>query len=131
MMLTHQEIYAKVQKAVAESLNVDEEDIHPAARLLADLGAESIDFLDLVFRLEQGFGIEIPRSELFPESIFKGDPEFVQDGKITAKGLAELQSKMPFADLTQFENAPTLSGISDLFTVQMITRYVGTKLDRR
>ena len=129
-MLTQQEIYAKVQKAVAESLSVNEDEVQPVARLQGDLGAESIDYLDLVFRLEQEFGIKIPRGELFPESIFKGDPEFVRDGKITPEGLAELRSKMPFCDLTEFETNPTLNGISDLFTVQMITRYIGSKLDR-
>ena len=130
-MLTQQEICAKVQKAVAESLNVNEGEVQPAARLQGDLGAESIDYLDLVFRLEQEFGVKIPRGELFPESIFRGDPEFVQDGKVTPKGLAELRSKMPFADLTEFEKDPTMNGISDLFTVQMITRYIGSKLDGR
>ena len=54
-------------------------------------GAESIDFLDIVFRLEREFGIKIPRGELFPEAIFQGDPEFVQNGKVTDKGLAELR----------------------------------------
>ncbi len=130
-MLTQQEIYAKIQKAVVESLNVSEDEVRPDARLQGDLGAESIDYLDLVFRLEQEFGVNIPRGELFPESIFKGDPEFVQGGKVTPRGLAELRSKMPFADLTEFEKNPALNGISDLFTVQMITRYIGSKLDGR
>jgi acyl carrier protein len=130
-MLTQQEICAKVQKAVAESLNVNEGEVQPAARLQGDLGAESIDYLDLVFQLEQEFGVKIPRGELFPESIFRGDPEFVQDRKVTPKGLAELRTKMPFADLTEFEKDPTMNGISDLFTVQMITRYIGSKLDGR
>src|SRR5690348_1765161 len=96
-------IYGKVSKVLAESLNVDEDEIKPDATLQGDLGAESIDFLDIVFRLEREFGIKIPRGELFPESIFQGDPEFVQNGKVTDKGLAELRSRMPFADLSKFE----------------------------
>jgi hypothetical protein len=93
-----------------------------------DLGAESIDFLDIVFRLEREFGIKIPRGELFPESIFQGDPDFVQDGKVTAKGLAELKAKMPYADLSKFEENPEVSAMSDLFTVELIARYVEGKL---
>jgi acyl carrier protein len=127
-MPSQEEIYSKVSATLVEALNVDEEDIKPTATLQGDLGAESIDFLDIVFRLEREFGIKIPRGELFPESIFQGDPDFVQDGRVTEKGLAELRARMPFADLSQFEKNPDLSGISDLFTVQMITRYIQGKL---
>src|SRR6476646_10569776 len=102
-MPSRDEIYTKVSATLVEALNVDEEDIKPTATLQGDLGAESIDFLDIVFRLEREFGIKIPRNELFPESIFQGDPEFVEDGRVTPKGLEELRSKMPYADLTKFE----------------------------
>jgi acyl carrier protein len=127
-MPNQEEIYARVSATLAEALNVDEEEIRPTATLQGDLGAESIDLLDIVFRLERGFGIKIPRGELFPESIFQGDPEFVQDGRVTEKGLAELRARMPFADLSEFEQAPEVSAIGDLFTVAMITRYVVGKL---
>ena len=127
-MPTQEEIYSKVSSTLVEALNVDEEDIKPTATLQGDLGAESIDFLDIVFRLEREFGIKIPRGELFPESIFQGDPEFVQNGRVTDKGLAELRARMPFADLSDFEKNPDVSGISDLFTVEMITRYIEGKL---
>ncbi len=127
-MPTQEEIFSKVSATLIEALNVDEEDIKPESTLQGDLGAESIDFLDIVFRLEREFGIKIPRGELFPESIFQGDPEFVQNGKVTDKGLAELRARMPFADLSTFEQNPELTGISDLFTVDMITRYIQLKL---
>ena len=127
-MPTQEEIYTKVSATLVEALNVDEEDISPAATLQGDLGAESIDFLDIVFRLEREFGIKIPRGELFPESIFQGDPEFVQNGRVTEKGLAELRARMPFADLAEFEKDPEVSHISNLFTVELITRYIQGKL---
>lgn len=130
-MPSTEEIYSKVSATLVEALNVDEEDIKPTATLQGDLGAESIDFLDIVFRLEREFGIKIPRGELFPESIFQGDPEFVQDGKVTPKGLAELRERLPFADLSNFEKNPELSAISDLFTVDMITRYIQGKLQEK
>jgi acyl carrier protein len=121
-------IYEKVAATVVEALNVDEEDVQPTSTLQGDLGAESIDFLDIVFRLERQFGIKIQRGELFPESIFQGDPDFVQDGKVTAKGLEELRQRMPFADLSQFEKDPEVGHLSDLFTVGLIARYVQGKL---
>jgi acyl carrier protein len=127
-MPSQEEIYSKVSATLVEALNVDEDEIQPDATLQGDLGAESIDFLDIVFRLEREFGIKIPRGELFPESIFQGDPEFVQEGKVTDKGLDELRTRMPFADLSQFEQDPQLSNLSDLFTVDLITRYIEEKL---
>jgi acyl carrier protein len=127
-MLTQDEIYQKVSETLVEALNVDEDQITPAATLQGDLGAESIDFLDIVFRLEREFGIKIPRGELFPESIFQGDPEFVQDGKITDKGMKELEQRMPFADLAKFKQNPDFEGLRDLFTVDLISRYIQSKL---
>jgi acyl carrier protein len=127
-MPTQEEIFSKVSETLVEALNVDEEDIRPDSTLQGDLGAESIDFLDIVFRLEREFGIKIPRGELFPESIFQGDPEFVQNGVVTAKGMQELRERMPFADLSKFEKDPQLAHIGDLFTVELITRYINGKL---
>jgi acyl carrier protein len=127
-MPSQDEIYTKVSATLVEALNVDEEDIKPTSTLQGDLGAESIDFLDIVFRLEREFGIKIPRGELFPESIFQGDPEFVQNGRVTDKGLDELRTRMPFADLSAFEKNPEVGKLSDLFTVDLITRYIQGKL---
>src|SRR5881409_3524903 len=127
-MPSQEEIYTKVSATLVEALNVDEDDIKPTATLQGDLGAESIDFLDIVFRLERGFGIKIPRGELFPESIFKGDAEFVQDGVVTAKGLTDLRTAMPYADIDRFAEDPQISHIGDLFTVNMIAKYVEGKL---
>ena len=127
-MPTRDEIYTKVSATLVEALNVDEEDVTPEATLQGDLGAESIDFLDIVFRLEREFGIKIDRNELFPESIFQGDPDFVQDGRVTPKGIAELKAKMPYADLKAFLADPQFERIGDLFTVDLITRYVQSKV---
>src|SRR5213083_996277 len=128
-MPSQDEIFAKVSATLVEALNVDEDEITPESTLQGDLGAESIDFLDIVFRLEREFGIKIPRGELFPESIFQGDPEFVQDGRVTEKGLQELKTRMPFADLSDFEKNPEVTHIGELFTVDLITRYIQGKLN--
>ena len=127
-MTPSREIQTKVASILAASLGVDEDDVIPSATLQGDLGAESIDFLDIVFRLEREFGIKIPRGELFPESIFQGDPDFVQNGRVTDKGLAELRARMPFADLGEFQKDRQVSHIGDLFTVDLIARYIQGKV---
>jgi acyl carrier protein len=124
------EIYGKVTRVLVDCLSVDEDDIRPTATLQGDLGAESIDFLDIVFRLERDFGIKIPRGELFPESIFQGDPDLVQEGRVTDRGMSVLRSQMPFADLDSFDTDRRLSAVSDLFTVNMVARYIAWKLDQ-
>jgi len=122
-------IYGKVTKVLAESLNVDEDEVTPAATLQGHLGAESIDFLDIVFRLEREFGIKILRGELFPESVFQGNSDFVLEGRVTDRGMGELHSRMPYADLSGFDHDRRLSAVSDLFTVDLVTRYVAWKLN--
>src|ERR1700682_2818182 len=118
-MPTYDEIYGKVQATLVDALGVDETDVTREATLQGDLGAESIDFLDIVFRLERNFGIKIPRGELFPENVVS-DPEMLSNGKLTAKGLEELKSRMPFADLSSFEANPEVEKIADLYTVDML-----------
>lgn len=130
-MPTQEEIFKKVSATLVEALNVDEDEISPSSTLNGDLGAESIDFLDIVFRLEREFGIKIPRNELFPEAIFQGDADFVKDGKVTEKGLSELREKMPFADLSTFEKNPQATDLSELFTVDLIARYIAGKLQAK
>jgi acyl carrier protein len=129
--MTHDQIFASVRSTLVEALNVDDNEVTPTARLRGDLNAESIDFLDIVFRLERQFNIKIPREDLFPESIFQGDPKFVVDGKVSPDGLLELQTRMPYADLTEFRKDPKMEKMEDLFTVDLIVRYlesrVGTK----
>ena len=126
-MPTHDEIYQKVQATLVDALGVDEEDVTHDATLQGDLGAESIDFLDIVFRLERNFGIKIPRGELFPENVVT-DPDMIKDGKLTAKGLDELKARMPYADLTEFAADPDVEQIGDLYTVDMLVHYVSSKL---
>jgi acyl carrier protein len=129
-MSASNEIYGRVTQVLVESLNVDEGDITPTATLQGDLGAESIDFLDIVFRLEREFGIRIPRGELFPDSVFQGDPDFVRDGRVTEQGMSELRSRMPHADLSAFDQDRRLTAVPDLFTVGLVTRYIAWKLGK-
>ena len=109
---------------------MDEEEVTPEATIIGDLGAESIDFLDIVFRLEKGFGIEIPRSELSPEDILT-NPTYVKDGKVSPEGIAELKQRMPFADLTKFEQNPSVQDFGNLLTVNDLCRFVESKVSAK
>ncbi|MEX1224878.1 MAG: acyl carrier protein [Pirellulales bacterium] len=126
-MPTQEEIFEKVQAALCDALAVDEEEVTPDATLVGDLGAESIDFLDIVFKLEKSFDIKIPRGELFPEDILT-DGEFVEDGKINEKGLAKLRERMPFANLDAIEENPNVQDFANNLTVQDMCNYVATKV---
>jgi len=126
-METKTDIFSKVQEALVDALGVDEEEVTPGATLQGDLGAESIDFLDIVFRLEKAFDIKIERGELFPEDILN-NVEFVEDGKVNAAGLAKLKERMPFADLSNFEADPNVLNLSKQLTVQDMCNFVEHKL---
>ena len=126
-MPTKDEVFEKIQAALVDALGVDEEDVKPEATLVGDLGAESIDFLDFVFRLEKGFNIKIPQGELMPEDVLK-DTRYVIDGKVTETGLAELRKRMPYANLDEFAQNPVVQDFTKLFTVADLCRFVEGKL---
>jgi len=129
-MPNQDEIYQKVTATLVDALGVDEDEVKPESTLRNDLGAESIDFLDIVFRLEKNFGIKIPRGELFPETLNEmNDATFVQDGKVTPRGIDELRARLPFADVDKFAQNPNAQELDDLFTVDMIVKYVASKLN--
>jgi len=123
-MPTREEVFQKVQETLVDALGVDEEEVVGTATLTGDLGAESIDFLDIVFRLEKNFNIKIPRGDLFPENILS-DPKYVNNGKLTPEGLEELKKRMPWANFDGLGDSPN---VQDLFTVDMIVDYVASKV---
>lgn len=127
MASSRDEVFAKVRDVLSDALGVDDDELVPEATLQGDLGAESIDFLDIVFRLEKEFSIKIPKGELFPDDIMN-NPDYIQDDKMTPSGLERLKSAMPHADFSQFEQEPYVSKMPDLFTVNTIVRYVENKL---
>src|SRR3954454_4822705 len=127
MAMWREEIYSKVQTVLVDALGVDEEEVTPNAVIRDDLGAESIDFLDIMFRLEKAFNIKIPKGEMMPENV-ANDPNIVKDGVVTPQGIAMLKEKMPHSDFSTFEADPKLDNMSKLFTVNAIVNYVQTKL---
>lgn len=125
-MPVNAEVFGKVKEALVDALGVEDDEVTEEATMVGDLGAESIDFLDIVFKLEKTFDIQIPREELFPEDILT-NAEFVSDGKVTGDGLAKLKERMPFADLTRFEKNPIVQDFGNLLTVKDLCNYVTTK----
>jgi acyl carrier protein len=128
MPMSEADVFAKVKETLVDALSVDEEQVVPQAKITADLGAESIDYLDIVFRLEKALNIKIPRGELFPDNVLS-NPQFVQEGKLTAAGLATLKERMPHVDFAEFQGNPDISRMADLFTVQTIVNYVTRKVN--
>ena len=129
MAVSRDEIFQKVQEVMVDALGVDDDEVTAEATLMGDLGAESIDFLDIVFRLEKTFEMKILREELFPAESLMNNPEFVKNGKLTETGLTELRNKMPYIDLAEFEKDPDINKLGDLFTVDVIVSYVDSKLN--
>ena len=115
--MSQSEVFEKVQTVLCDALGVDEDEVTPEATLFGDLNAESIDMLDIVFRLEKSFDIKISRNELFPEEVLT-NPEYVQGGKVTPTGL------------DGFAANPNVKDFANLFSVQDIVRFVETKLPK-
>ncbi len=125
--MTKEEILGKVRETLVDALSVEEDEVTEDATLSGDLGAESIDYLDIVFRLEKTFNIKIPQDELIPRDIL-GNPDYVDGRQLNAAGLAALKESMPHADLAAFEQDPDIDKITDVFTVGTIVRFVEAKL---
>ncbi len=131
MAASRDEIFEEVREVLVDALGLDDDEVTAEATLMGDLGAESIDFLDIVFRLEKSFSIKIPREELFPAENLMSNPEYISGGKLTEKGMAELKAKMPHTDITSFQDDPDVNKIADLFTVDSIVSFIEIKLNNQ
>ena len=127
MLNEKNELIKNVKTIISQALKVDEQNVQLDSSLIKDLGAESIDFLDIVFRLEKTFKIKVPKGELFPEKLLT-DARFVKESKITPAGIEELQRKIPNAPWGEFLKDPRVANLGDVFTVGMIVDYLSEKL---
>jgi acyl carrier protein len=112
-----------------DALAADEDEVKPEATLVSDLGAESIDMLDITFKLEQAFGFKIAQGELIPENLLR-DPQFVREGKVTPEGLVALKQRLPYVNFAKLEQDPQVSKVMHVFTVNSLVRFVETKLGK-
>lgn len=125
--LPREEIFEKVRQALVDALSVEEEDVTEQATLTGDLQAESIDILDIVFRLEKAFNIKISQEELTPRDVLS-NPAYVNNRKLNAAGLEALKQRVKHADWSKFEQDPDIDKILDVFTVGTIVNFVEDKL---
>lgn len=122
-------IFEKVRECLGGALGIELDEIRPESSLVRDLGAESIDFIDIIFRLEKAFDIKIPSGELFPANLLN-EERFVQGGRVTPEGLKVLREKIPFIDLKEFETDPQISKLGEHFKVQMILDYLRDRVSK-
>jgi acyl carrier protein len=119
---------APVQEAVAAALGVDDDEASPDATLMDDLGAESIDLLDILFRIERSVGVKIQASDLGDE-IQGGipDEEFGAGGNVSRKGLEHLTTVMPQIDPDEYEDKLPAEDVIMHFTVQNLADMVARR----
>ena len=118
-------VFPKVAATVADALGCDEDDVKRDSSLINDLGAESIDFLDLVFRLERAFKIKIPRGKIVEDS--RGalsEAEFEQKGLVTDRGVAQLRAFLSEVSADRFKTPMKVSDIPRLFTPETFAKLV-------
>lgn len=125
--MEQKQILEKVSEILTNALGVDAADVVPTASLTRDLGAESIDFIDIVFRLEKAFDIKIPAGDLFPGNILNNE-QFVSNGLVTEAGLAELKKKLPYLRVQDFAKNPKVTELAFFFDVQMLLDYLRDRL---
>ena len=127
MSVGRPEIDNKVRTVLVDALGVDDDEVTQDATLVGDLGAELIDFLDIVYNLEKTFDVEIPRGELLPDDILT-NTELLEEGKLNSVGLVRLRQRMPFADLSKFEDNPVVADLASLLRVNDMCSFVEGKL---
>lgn len=130
--MSRDEIFDKIRDVLEEALGVDEDEITPAATLTGDLEAESIDFLDIGFRIEKAFStpekpFKIDQGELFPENLME-NPEWVQDGQLTDAGMEMVRERMPHLDFDDLGDERDVQKVGELVTVEALVRFVERKL---
>jgi acyl carrier protein len=118
-------IYPRVKVIVADVLAIDESEVEPDGSLINDYGGESIDFLDLVYRLEREFKVKIPRGQIEKEA--RGaleDEAFAENGKLTEQGMVQVREYLAEVPAERFKDGMSVAAIPTLFTVQTFCKLV-------
>jgi acyl carrier protein len=129
-------IYEKVKESVVEALGVDDDEVTPDAVLFDDLGAESLDLLDIVFRLEKEFSIKIPRGGIQADALSAEgenlkEEDLVVDGVLTPLGIEKLKGAMPEVDPSRITEGFRADDIATLFTVQTFVNITKKLLEEK
>ena len=118
-------VFPKVAQIVSDALGCELDEVTPKASLIGDLDAESIDFLDLVFRLEKGFGVKIPRGKIVEDA--RGplpESQFETKGIVTEAGLVRLREFLGEVPAERFKAQMKSSDVPRLFTVETFCKVV-------
>lgn len=118
-------VFPTVSATMADALGCDVEDIQPDVSLIEGLDAESIDFLDMVFRLERAFKIKIPRGKVVENA--RGtltEAEFEHKGIVTDIGLAQLRAYLSEVPADRFKSPMKVANIPRLFTPETFCKLV-------
>jgi len=118
-------IFPKVADAMVDALGCDKEKVKLDASLIGDLGAESIDFLDIIFRLERAFKVKIPRGKIVEEARGQlSESEFEKGGVVTEAGVARLKSFLSEVPPERFKTPLKSAEIPKLFTTETFCKMV-------
>ena len=118
-------VFPKLAEAMADALGCEVSEIVPSASLIDDLDAESIDFLDIIFRLEKEFKVKLPRGKIIEDSRGSlSESEFEQDGVLTSAGLAQLRSYLNEVQSERFREPLNVADIPRLFTPETFMKLV-------
>jgi acyl carrier protein len=118
-------IFPKVADTMADALGCDVEKVKPDASLINDLGVESIDFLDIVFRLERAFKVKIPRGKIVEYA--RGplsEADFQKDGVVTDAGVERLRAFLSEVPADRFKTPLKVADIARLFTAETFAKMV-------
>jgi acyl carrier protein len=129
-MASRDDIFGTVQTAVVDALGVDEDEVTPEATLLDELGAESIDLLDILFRLERKLGVKIQAADLaaYVQGGIADDDFGDENGIITERGLAHLKTVMPQINESELRGSFQAEKVMSLFTVDNLTDLVMSRV---
>lgn len=122
------EIEKRVKRTVGSALGVEENEIGQGSRLMPDLGAGSIDIIDINFQLEQEFHIEISSDEFWNMTDDLGNTEYFVDGRMTDAGIAMLRKRFAGFDRLGLKSGDPLLKLVESFSIEMILDYIETKI---
>lgn len=128
MKPTHEELRQQIAALVADALDRDASEVSSQASLIDDLGAESIDFLDLQFRIESAFALKFADDELWRGSFDLADPRWVANGRLTAEAIAEVQRRQPAYPWQRFPAGIAVADLPRLLTVDTIVEQLERRL---
>ena len=125
------QIWVKVQDAFAAALGLEEDEIELEARLIEELGAESLDFLDIVYRLERAFDIKIPRGGIETTAQAEADGVYEVDGILTEDGLNALRQLMPEVPSVEIREGLRVTEVPELFRVATFYNIVAHLIEQK